>query len=254
MKIGITGIENATAAAAMGYDYLEVNASALARLSEEEFQAELVRIQGCGLPAECANVLFSDIQLLTEEDSGRVEAYLSGTLGRLAQLGVKVVVFGSGRARRKPEGMPFAEGWRRLRDVTRTIGSVADTFGMQVAIEPLCRQETNMINTVTEGAALAAAVDLPNVWVLADSYHMFKDGEPLDNLRTVGRLSHVHVALRDGRRYPTYAEGQLYLFIDELHAIGYNGRITIEANTRCFAQEGPLALAALRMLTDQLGQ
>lgn len=250
MKIGITGSENAAAAAAMGFDYLEVNASALASLSEEEFQAELVRIQGCGLPAECANVLFSGIQLLTEEDPGRVEEYLSGTLGRLARLGVEVVVFGSGGARRKPEGMPFGPGWRRLRDVTRVIGSVADRFGMQVAIEPLCRQETNMVNTVPEGAALAAAVDLPNVWVLADSYHMFKDGEPLENLRTVGRLSHVHVALRDGRRYPTYAEGQLCLFIEELRKIGYDGRVTIEANTRCFAQEGPLALAVLRMLTD----
>lgn len=254
MKIGITSIENAPAAAAMGYDYLEVNASALARLSEEEFQAELVRIQNCGLPAECANVLFSGIQLLTEESLDRVEAYLSGALGRLARLGVKVVVFGSGGARRKPEGMPFAQGWRRLRDVTRTIGSAAEKFGMQVAIEPLCRQETNMVNTVTEGAALAAAVDLPNVWVLADSYHMFKDGEPLDNLRTVGKLSHVHLALRDGRRYPTYAEGQLSLFMDELHAIGYDGRMTIEANTRCFAQEGPLALATLRMLTGPVGK
>lgn len=252
MKIGITSVENAAAAAAMGYDYLEVNASALARLSEEEFQAELVRIQGCGLPAECANVLFGDIQLLTGKDLGRVEAYLSGALGRLARLGVKVVVFGSGGARRKPEGMPFAEGWRRLRDVVRAIGSAADAFGMQVAIEPLCRQETNMVNTVTEGAALAAAVNLSNVWVLADSYHMFKDGEPLENLRTVGRLSHVHAALRDGRRYPTYAEGQLSLFMDELRKIGYDGRITIEANTRCFAQEGPLALATLRMLTDSL--
>ena len=254
MKIGITGSENAAAAAAMGFDYLEVNTSALASLSEEEFQAELLRIQGCGLPVECANVLFSGIQLLTEEDHSRVETYLSGALGRLAKLGVEVVVFGSGGARRKPEDMPYAEGWHRLRDVTRTIGLAADKFGMQVAIEPLCRQETNMVNTVTEGAALAAAVDLPNVWVLADCYHMFKEDEPLENLRTVGRLSHVHVALRDGRRYPTYAEGQLYLFMDELHAIGYDGRISIEANTRCFAQEGPLALAALRMLTDTLGK
>lgn len=250
MKIGITGSENAAAAAAMGFDYLEVNASALARLSEEEFQAELLRIQDCGLPAECANVLFSGIRLLEEEDLGRVESYLSGTLGRLAKLGVEVVVFGSGSARRKPDGMPFDEGWRRLRDVTRTIGLAADKFGMQVAVEPLCRQETNMVNTLTEGAALAAAVDLPNVWVLADSYHMFLDGEPLENLRTVGRLGHVHTALRDGRRYPTYAEGWLCLFMDGLHAIGYDGRITIEANTRCFAQEGPLALNVLRMLAQ----
>ncbi len=247
MRIGITGIENA-AAAEMGYDYLEVNASSLALLPEGEFEKELAAIQSCGLPAECANVLFRDIRLLTEEGGKQAEAYLRGAFERLRRIGVRLVVFGSGGARRKPEGMSFAEGWRRLRDVTSLIGSVAGEYGMQIAIEPLCREEANMVNTVVEGAALASAVDLPNVWVLADSYHMFKDGEPLENLRTVGRLSHVHVALRDGRSFPTYAENQMRLFMNELHAIGYDGRITIEANTRCFAQEGPLALKTLRML------
>ena len=119
---------------------------------------------------------------------------------------------------------------------------------MEVAVEPLCRAETNLINTVTEGAMLAAAVDLPNVWVLADSYHMFKDDEPMEHLRTVGRLNHVHVALREGRCYPTYAEGQMRLFMNELRAIGYEGRVTIEASSRCFAYEGPLALHVLRNL------
>jgi len=248
MKIGITSLEYAAAAVKMGYDYLEVNASALALLSEEEFEKELASIQDSGLPAECANVLFRDIQLLTEEGRNQLEAYLRSAFERLRRVGVRLVVFGSGKARRRPEGMAFAEGWRRLRDVTRTIGSVAGEYGIQVAIEPLCRAETNMVNTVMEGAVLASDVALPNVWVLADSYHMFKDREPLENLRAVGRLSHVHVALRDGRCFPTYAEGQLRLFMNELHAIGYEGRITIEANTHCFAQEGPLALATLRML------
>ncbi len=248
MRIGITGIENAAAAAEMGYDYLEVNASALALLSEGEFEKELAAIQGCGLPAECANVLFRDVRLLTDEGAKQAEAYLRDAFERLRRAGVGLAVFGSGGARRKPEGMTFAEGWRRLRDVTSMIGSVAGEYGIQIAIEPLCREETNIINTVVEGAALASAVDLPNVWVLADSYHMFKDREPLENLRAVGRLSHVHAALRDGRSFPTYAEAQLRLFMNELHAIGYDGRITIEANTRCFAQEGPLALKTLRML------
>lgn len=248
MRFGITDIQNAPAAAGMGFDYLEVNASAISKLSEADFEKERTRIQGCGLPAECANVLFHDIQLLADEGAARLEGTLRHTLGRLQKIGVQMVVFGSGGARRKPEGMPFAEAWCRLRDTAETIGRVAGEFGLQIAIEPLCRAETNMVNTVIEGAALASAVGLPNVWVLADSYHMFRDGEPLENLQAVGRLSHVHVALRDGRCYPTYAEGQLRLFMEGLHAIGYDGRVTIEAGTRDFAQEGPLALEVLRRL------
>lgn len=248
MKIGITSIDNAKAAAEMGYDYLEVNASSISKLSDEEFEKTCAQIQESGLPVESCNVLFHDIQLLSDEGMGRVESYLRETFPRLQRLGVQVVVFGSGGARQRPEEMPFDEGWRRLREVAHTIGTVAAEYGMQVAIEPLRRAETNMINTVIEGATLASAVNLPNVWTLADSYHMFADDEPMQDLQKVGRLNHVHVALRDGRCYPTYAEGQMRLFMNMLHAIGYDGRITIEAGTRCFAQEGPLALATLRAL------
>lgn len=248
MKIGITSMENAAAAKEMGYDYLEVNASALSLLSEKAFEEKLAFLQGCGLPAECANVLFGGIPLLTEEGEKQVEAYLRRTFERLKRAGVQLVVFGSGTARRRPEGMTFAEGWLRLCDVTRRIGSTAGEYGMQIAVEPLCRSETNMINTVVEGAALASAVGLPNVWVLADSYHMFQEEEPLENLRTVGKLSHVHVVLKDGRSFPTYAENRLRLFMNELHAIGYEERISVEANTHCFAQEGALALETLRMM------
>lgn len=248
MEFGITGIENAPAAARMGYDYLEVNASGIEKLPEEGFRQELARIQACGLPAPCCNVLFHDIALLTDEGLARVEAYLRPLFGRLQRIGVRLAVFGSGAARRKPEGMPYGDAWRRLREVAYITGSVAGEFGIQIAIEPLCRAETDMVNTVAEGAALASAVDLPNLWVLADSYHMFVEEEPVSSLLTVGGLSHVHVALRDGRSYPTYAEGRMRLFMDALHKIGYNGRVTIEAGTRDFAHDAPLALDVLRSL------
>lgn len=248
MRFGITEIDKAPEAAKMGFDYLEVNASALEQLSGEAFERELVRIRECGLPAECSNILFHDITLLTDEGSGRVEEYLRGVFCRLQRIGVETAVFGSGAARRRPEGMPYAEAWRRLRDVLRLTGSLAGEYGIRIAFESLCRAESDMVNTIPEAAAIASAVDLPNVWIVADSYHIFKDGEPVENLRLVGRPGHVHVALRDGRCYPTYPEGQLRLFMDTLHAIGYDGRVTIEASTRCFEAEAPLALATLRCL------
>ena len=246
MQFGITEVDLAAEAAKMGFDYLEVNASQLAQLPEEAFAQKLSEIQASGLKAETSNCLFPNIPLLTDEGKAQAEEYLPKAFQRLGQLGVRLAVFGSGGARCRPEGMAFDEAWRRLRDIAGLVGGIAGEYGIAIALEPLRRAECNMINTVTEAAALAAAVNLPNLWVLADSFHMLYDREPLENIGAVGRLSHVHAALRDGRCYPTYPEGRLRLFMDQLHAIGYDGRVTIEAGTRCFAHDAPLALETLR--------
>src|SRR5690554_7601299 len=54
--------------------------------------------------------------------------------------------------------------------------------GITLVIEPLNTAETNVINKVDEGTAWAQRVQLPNVYGLADTYHMDKMGETVESL------------------------------------------------------------------------
>lgn len=125
MKIGVCGgFDKLEAAKAAGFAYLEPGVSATAALSDEEFQAVLTKSKEVGLPTPVFNLLFpGTIHLLAEECTNeQITAYLEGALSRVEKLGGTVCVFGSGRSRAIPEGMSFAEGFRKLVEVTRLVG------------------------------------------------------------------------------------------------------------------------------------
>ena len=166
----------------------------------------------------------------------------------IAVEGKKCLVFGSGGARRVPEGMPFAEGFRRLVDITQLIGDVASSYNLSVAIEPLRYKETNMIHTLSEGCALSAMADRPNVGLLADTIHFWDNGEPVYEIRVIRDFMHIHFSSRD-RFAPIPEESPLYReFYNALKDSGYDSRISIECGFRDFKAEAAVALSVLKQL------
>ena len=93
---------------------------------------------------------------------------------------------------------------------------------------------------------------MENVQLLADSFHMFQENEPLSNLSRVRCLTHTHVALRGSRAYPTEITEDLKDFFGQLEAIHYTGRMSIEGKTENFDTDAPKALAVLRRLDAKL--
>ncbi|MFQ9798437.1 MAG: hypothetical protein ACLR23_05365 [Clostridia bacterium] len=63
---------------------------------------------------------------------------------------------------------------------------------------------------------LAAWIHRPNVKVLADGFHMFKEGESMNNIRRAGELAHTHIATLEGRRYPLERDPRLEEFFQAL--------------------------------------
>lgn len=237
----------------MGFDYLEFSASALGEMEESEFLNNVSLVRRLDFYPECCNCLIpGSIPLMGDAyNEELLRDHLHRVFGRMRQIGSSVAVFGSGHSRSCPPGMPLAEGCRQLADVTRVIGEIAALYGVRIAIEPLNRSETNTINTVREGARLAADVHLDNVGVMADTFHVFCEEEPLDNLLRIDELFHTHVALLEGRIYPIRPDEQLSAFFHTLAEIGYDGRMSIEGCTDSFETDAPIALALLRELAAQ---
>ncbi|MCC7494567.1 MAG: sugar phosphate isomerase/epimerase [Fimbriimonadaceae bacterium] len=198
---------------------------------DEVFAPLLAAAQACPLPVAACNGFLPGSLRVTgpEARPDDILKYAAVAFARAAQVGVQVIVFGSGGARKLPEGFAKEAADQQFVALLKQMGPLAAPHGVTVVIEPLRRQECNYVNTVREGAAIATAVAHPNIRLLADLYHMLQNGETADDLATVAPLlAHTHVAEKANRTAPGVAGDDLGPFLKALRTAGYRGRMSIE--------------------------
>lgn len=234
MKFGVCGnLSRLPIIKEAGYDYIEMNFSTLALMSEEEFYQWRETLSRLDFRAEAFNGFFrSDVCLYGDgADLDAIAAYCETGFSRAAQLGGQVAVFGSGGARAIPEGMTEEEALTQLCRVLTVCGDVAARHGMRIAIEPLRAAETNVINLVSEGAALCRRVNHPAVKLLVDFYHFYCGEEPMSHLTDAADvLIHAHLARPNVDRMMPKEEDRetVALWAKTLLATGYDARISLE--------------------------
>ena len=254
MKIGFCArLDRIQEVAAAGFDYIEPPVSAMANWTEEEFQENLNRVKAASIPAPSFNVLFpGDIALLSPEtDNQKITDYLQRVFPKVHKLGGKVVVFGSGKSRTRPETMAYGAAFRRLTEVVRLIGNAANEYDLTVAVEPLNRNETNMVNSVAEGADLVAAANHPSVKLLADYYHIAVEHHAPEDLARVGGIAHCHIATEVGRRAPQEAEDGFKALFSAMKQTNYAGLISVEGKADDLSIEGPVSVKLLKTLWEE---
>jgi sugar phosphate isomerase/epimerase len=221
-------------------------------MEDEEFQRAVEEVGNSRIKCEACNVLFRpDIRLTGPGyDEDLMTAYLDKAFSRITQLGAKVVVLGSGGARRVPPDFDMEEGRRQFLHAAGVVGDMAAKYGLTITLEPLNQKETNLLISVREGIELAKAVNHPNVQLLADFYHMRMEEEPMSVLESAGGLlQHTHIAKGHERTYPLSHEEDIYSeFFAALHKIGYDNRVSVEGRTDDIAKDGPAALSLLKEL------
>ena len=259
IKLGIcTSPENIGLVEKAGFNFIEIGFSWLAGLSEEEYQKALSQVRAAGIGAEAANGMVpGDIKLTgPEADEAKIRAYLEKAFSRGREIGLKVVVFGSGAARGVPEGFPHGEAWRQVAKYLTIASEYCVKYGIELAIEPLRRAECNILNFVTEGTALSALLDLPGIGVLGDTHHMNCGGEPLSALSQAGKyLKHIHISHsmgdEGGRDFPAPGDdGDYKALFDVLKGAGYEGRVSIEAGCKNMAEDAVKAYEVLTAARD----
>lgn len=254
MKFGIcTDVKLIKEVQQLGFDYLEAKLNALSCLSEEEFEEVVKLVHSSGIAVERCCLLFpkSMVVIGSAYDEAEMVAYLHKAFARMHTLGSSLVVFGSGKSRFIPQGMSYQKAFQELVEVTRVIGQVASEYGIKVAIEPLNRNETNLINSLVEGAALQAMVDLENVGLLADAYHMGTEGESLHTISLVSPLMHAHIATKEGRRFPLCVDQELLGFFSALKESGYDLSVSIEGKSDDWQNDAVRSLATMRSLWEK---
>ena len=168
-------------------------------------------------------------------------------LQRAEQVGIRVIVFGSGSARACPPGYNRDEAVQQIGAHLSQWGEWAEKHNVQIVLEPLRYEETNTLNTVTEAGRLVASIDRPGVRLLADIYHMACNNEsPEDILPWSSLLSHVHVAEKQERAAPGRHGEDFRPYFAALHQAGYDRRISIECNWQDLATEVSQGIETLR--------
>lgn len=246
----VSGIDLLPDMVRLGFDYAELSLAHLCRLSDGDFYARKSEMIATGMQLEACNNFFpSDIRLTGEDtDKNRITTYLDRAIRRAEELGVQLIVFGSGPARMVPEGYSREKATDQLTDLLKLIGNYARSSGITIAIEPLRKQECNIINTYREALRLADFVNEKNIKCVLDFFHLFEEKEDLAViLEDKDKLVHVHFSDPAGRSFPKKANQAVYKdYFSNLHCAGYNNRISIEAFSVDFNKDAENALNMLR--------
>ena len=137
-----------------------------------------------------------------------------------------------GRAPVAPGGGERPAVLARVAEGLRPVAELAAERGVKLAIEPLNRYETSLINTVEQGLELLDAADHPACGLLLDTFHMnIEEKDPAAAARAAaGRIAHVHACGTD-RGSPGADVFDWPAFLAALGEAGYDGPMCIESFT-----------------------
>lgn len=215
-------------------DYAEPSLAQISRMTDEEFKNTKSLLMDNGVPTLASNCfLRGDMFLYGDKaNTDYILEYTKSVLDRASQLGIHSCVLGSGESRNVPEGVNYQDGLKLIDEVIYKIGDIASGYSTDIIIEPLNSGETNVVNTVAEGAEMVRRINHPNIWLLADTYHMSFTNESYDVIAKNGDiLKHIHVANPKGRAYPVDESECDYTSLKNvLKSIGYDLCISIEGN------------------------
>ena len=251
MRFGLCAdIRNVLEVQAAGYDYIEGKLNQFALWSDEEFESVLELFSSAEIKMETVSLLLPKSMTVIGDKFSKVElmTFLDRAFARMDALDSKLVVFGSGKSRNRPENMPYGAAFRRLAEVARLTGKIAAKYGLTIALEPLDGEETNIINTASEGFRWVRNLDLPYVRILPDLFHMAMEKEdPNVLVQNENLIVHLHASEAPGRVFPGKFGGEYLKKCGEvLRSFGWTKDITVECVFSDFESEADMALKFMK--------
>ncbi|MEV8265334.1 sugar phosphate isomerase/epimerase family protein [Microbacterium sp. NPDC077057] len=233
----------ARTAARMGYDALELPLESIGDWDPLRARAVL---DGLGMGAVVVGAMGPGRSLLARAgDVAATQDYLRACLDAAAVLGAAVVA--------GPFYAPTGVTWRmdetqraevvgELRDNLAPLAREAAAIGVTLAVEPLNRYETSVLNTVAQSLDALAPLLGAGVGLALDTYHLnIEEKCPADAVRAAGAaIAHVQVCGSDrgavGDDHTDWPE-----MLRALDDAGYRGVLGLESFT---GENATIAVAA----------
>jgi sugar phosphate isomerase/epimerase len=221
---------NVAKIAAWGYDGVEL-AIRDPKLVDADQLIRVVSSSGLEIPAIGTGQAWGEEGLsYTDPDPAVRAAAIERTRSHIpfaARTGAAIII-GLLRGIVRP-GVSQEQAMDWLVDALQQCCAAAEPHGVRLALEPICRYETTLINNLTQGLDLLERVGAENMGLMPDTFHMNIE-EPVieDSIRAVGdRIFHFHVA--DSQRwYPGSGHLDFASILGTLEATGYQGYVSGE--------------------------
>lgn len=220
--------------AGMGYNYVEIAVEDPALLDLPYLKRSLANF---GLDVRICGA-FGPSRDLTHQDKAVQENgidYIKTCLDICAELGSPFLAgpmySAVGKARMlSPEDRKIE--WDRAVENLRRVAVEAENRGLKIAIEPLNRFESDLVNTADDVLRLLQDIQHPAAGICLDMFHMNIE-EPdaeLALLKAGDKLLHLQVA-ENYRGIPGTGNAPWDAYFSGLKKINYNGGISIESFT-----------------------
>jgi D-psicose/D-tagatose/L-ribulose 3-epimerase len=178
-----------------------------------------------------------DRNLASAEPTPRenARAYIRWLVDAAAELGSGCVcgpMYSSvGKDHLEDAGARQAE-WERAVSAVREMAEYASLRGVRLALEPLNRFETDMINVVDQGLRFIAETGMDNVGLHLDTFHMhLEEKSSAEAIRRAGKkIFHFHACEND-RGVPGTGQVRWEEIAQALKDTGYDGPVVIESFT-----------------------
>ncbi len=242
---------NLARVASMGYDGAEL-AIRDPREVDVDLLERLVAKHGLAVPAIGTGQAWGEEGLsFTDPDPEVRRAAIERVKSHIPLAGHfgAVIIIGLLRGIVKP-GVGHEQAMTWLVEALQECAAAAAPAGVRLALEPINRYETTLINNVEEGLALIEAVGAKNFGLLLDTFHMnIEEPSIEESIRKAGdRIFHFHVA-DSNRWYPGAGHLDFRSILGVLLETGYDGFISGEflprPDVETAAQEAVRFLRAL---------
>jgi D-psicose/D-tagatose/L-ribulose 3-epimerase len=199
------------------------------------FAAEAIASAGLGASVCCVMPPGRDLAVADSEVAARTQEYLQHCVEVATQVGSGTVAGPMYAAVGRLWRLDEAERSRTLALVAERLRPVAEFAaerGVRLAVEPLNRYETSLVNTVEQALALIDALDHPGGGLLLDTFHLnIEEKRPAEAARRAsGHIAHVHACGTD-RGAPGMDSFEWPEFLAALDDAGYRGPLCIESFT-----------------------
>ena len=220
--------------ASLGFDTIEICIEDPARVTG---QAVAAAAAASGLEVVVCGAFGPERDVSHEDPSMRAKGveYLQTCVELAAAAGARLVggpMYATTGKTALLEPAQRAQQWNRAVESLRVVAADAQERQVTLAIEPLNRFETDLVNTVEQGVTLCEDIGADNVGLLLDTFHMNIEEKNIgDALRLAGaHLRHFHACEND-RGAPGSGHVEWPEVFAALDDIGYDDTIVIESFT-----------------------